>query len=201
MIRESTQPSLLSRVRDAGDDEAWREFDRKYRDLILGYARSRGLQEADAADVRQLVMMGLARSLRNFRYRPELGRFRDYLRRVVRNAVIRTVSCPRSERQSLWADELDELAPPDDDGLDESWEREWMYHHFRQALRRARASVGDQGLAIFEAVTQGEAVPEVAARFGLSEAAVYKTRQRLRDRLEQLIAEQIRDEEFPERPA
>lgn len=202
MARETTQPSLLSRVRDPCDQEAWREFDGKYRELILRYARARGLQEADAADVLQVVMMALARALRGFRYRPELGRFRDYLRRSVRNAIAKTLSCPRAERQALWDEELD--AGPvgrgaDGDGLDELWDREWMHHHFRQALRRARACFEEQSLAVFQALVDGGSVAAVAAEFGVTEAVVYKTRQRMRDRLEELIAEQIRDEEFPER--
>lgn len=195
---ESTQPSLLSRVRDRTDQAAWREFDAKYRGLLLGYARARGLQEADAADMLQLVMLGLMRSLENFEYRPELGRFRDYLRRIVRNAIAKLLSRPRSERQALWDEELDLLASSEDTA-DDLWDREWMRHHFRQALRRARGSFSEQSVALFDACVAGKSVAEVAGSFGVSPDVVYKTKQRMRKSLEQLIAEQIRDEEFPER--
>jgi RNA polymerase sigma-70 factor (ECF subfamily) len=199
MSGDTTRESLLSRVRDAEDQGAWREFDERYRDLILRYARARGLQEADAEDVRQVVMMGLARSLRSFRYRPELGRFRDYLRRSVRNALVRTVSCPRSERQALWEGEFDALPDRDDAGRDEIWEREWMHDHYRQALRRARVSLEQQSYEIFLALASGGAVAEVATSFGVSADVVYKTKQRVRERLRELIDEQLRHEEFPER--
>ena len=62
-----TRASLLSRLKDGTDQNAWWEFDRAYRDLILSYACRQGLQPADAEDVRQLVMMNLARSMPRLR--------------------------------------------------------------------------------------------------------------------------------------
>ena len=51
------------RMRDHQDDEAWREFERRYRDLIVRYCLKRGLQRNDAEDVRQMVLLNLARQL------------------------------------------------------------------------------------------------------------------------------------------
>jgi len=44
LVHETTQPSLLLRVRDPGDQSAWREFESKYRELILRYCLRLGLQ-------------------------------------------------------------------------------------------------------------------------------------------------------------
>ena len=46
----TTRPSLLVRIRDARDAEAWREFVRLYSPLVYRFARRKGLQDADAAD-------------------------------------------------------------------------------------------------------------------------------------------------------
>jgi len=46
-----TRASLLLRLRDAQDGEAWREFVDLYAPLVYGYARKQGLQDADAADL------------------------------------------------------------------------------------------------------------------------------------------------------
>jgi RNA polymerase sigma-70 factor (ECF subfamily) len=48
-----------------------------YAPLVHRYARRHGLQDADAADLAQDVMIQVARALRSFEYRPERGRFRD----------------------------------------------------------------------------------------------------------------------------
>ena len=74
MAGNETRPSLLRRVQNSGDGQAWREFDERYRDLILRYCRRRDLQEADAEDVRQQVMLGLTQSLPRFTYDPTKGK-------------------------------------------------------------------------------------------------------------------------------
>ena len=56
----TTRPSLLVRIRDAGDKEAWRRFVEVYAPLVYGFARRRGLQDADAADVTQDVCQAVA---------------------------------------------------------------------------------------------------------------------------------------------
>src|SRR5579871_2387028 len=43
-----TRASLLVRLRDPDDGDAWKEFVRLYASVIYGFARKRGLQDADA---------------------------------------------------------------------------------------------------------------------------------------------------------
>src|SRR5262245_33077190 len=83
----TTRATLLDRVRDADDVAAWLEFDAAYREMLLRFCRSRGLQHADAEDVIQLVFVRLTGGLIRFRYDPARGRFRDYLFRCVRSAL------------------------------------------------------------------------------------------------------------------
>ncbi len=111
MDHDLTQPSLLSRVRDGADQAAWREFEVKYRELLLRYCRARGLQQSDAEDVRQLVMMNLAKFLRNFDYSSEKGRFRSYLGRVVRNSISRYFSRPNPAEQTPGPEEPPASSP------------------------------------------------------------------------------------------
>src|SRR3954469_2676729 len=118
----STHPSLLERLRDAGDAAAWREFDRRYGELIVRYARARGLQQADAEDVRQAVLLSLSRSMPRFEYSPARGRFRHYLGRVVRNAVSRWGSrrgCPPGAAGALSLVDAADLPADGTDELDE----------------------------------------------------------------------------------
>jgi len=44
-----TRASLLVRLRDGANNGAWREFTNMYGSVIYGFARKRGLQDADAA--------------------------------------------------------------------------------------------------------------------------------------------------------
>jgi RNA polymerase sigma-70 factor (ECF subfamily) len=81
-----TRASLLERLGDPADEDAWREFDRLYRPMILAWCRLWGLQEADAEDVSQRVLQRLVRRMPEFVYRPG-GRFRAWLRVLARGAL------------------------------------------------------------------------------------------------------------------
>lgn len=83
----STRASLLSRVRDPQDEEAWCEFVAIYTPQIFAWAKRHGLQNSDAGDVTQIVLGKLVRAMQVFEYDPLKGRFRSWLRTVTANAV------------------------------------------------------------------------------------------------------------------
>lgn len=82
-----TQLSLLVRLRDARDREAWERFVDLYAPLVFGFVRKRGLQEADAADLTQDVLRQVAQSAKSLVYDPKRGSFRAWLFTVVRNRL------------------------------------------------------------------------------------------------------------------
>ncbi len=197
MGSETTQPSLLSRVRNPADDLAWREFDAKYRELILRYCRARGLQLSDAEDVRQICMTNLAKSLRNFEYSPERGRFRGYLGQVVRSGITRHFSRPESRARALDTGVLATVEASDAELTDDLWEQEWIRHHYRLAMKTVRETFEARSLEIFDRLLAGDSVATVAVGFDTTAQAVHKIKQRVRDRLTGLIATQIREEDEP----
>src|SRR5947209_15850180 len=80
----TTCVSLLERLREPSATEAWQQFVYLYTPLLLHWARKLGLQESDAADLVQDVLVVLVRKLPEFRY--EKGRsFRGWMRTVLMN--------------------------------------------------------------------------------------------------------------------
>jgi RNA polymerase sigma-70 factor (ECF subfamily) len=192
---KATSASLLSRIRDTADRAAWQEFESLYRELLIRFCRRRGLQRADADDVTQIIFLNLAKSLPGFIYNAQRGRFRSYLYRVARNAITRYLSCPETARAALDIDMLDALAADRDEGLDEIWEQEWADHHYRLAMRRLREMVEPRTVQVFERLVAGATVARAAEELGMKVDAVEKIRQRVRARLQDLIAEQVREED------
>src|SRR2546423_3530273 len=82
-----TSTTLLRRLSDAQDSAAWGAFVQRYRERIIAWCRHWGLQEADAEDVSQSLLLAMPAKMRNFRYDPAKGRFRGWLRTVVRRAA------------------------------------------------------------------------------------------------------------------
>jgi len=82
-----TRASLLLQIQAGVDNDAWQEFVTTYRPIIYRLARKRGLQDADAQDLAQQVLLSIARSIEHWQKNDESVRFRHWLRRVAKNAI------------------------------------------------------------------------------------------------------------------
>ena len=82
---QTTRGSLIIRLEDGNDKQAWSDFIDLYSPVIYGFARRQGLQDADAADLVQEVLRSVARSIP--KYDRQKGRFRNWLMAVVRNRL------------------------------------------------------------------------------------------------------------------
>ena len=81
---DTTPVSLLERVRQPGEQEAWARFVDLYTPMLHGWARRLGLQEPDAADLIQEVFVVLLQKLPGFTCDRERS-FRGWLWTIVRN--------------------------------------------------------------------------------------------------------------------
>ena len=170
MSFDTTQPSLLSRVRDLADHAAWREFDAKYRDLILGYCRRRGLQASDADRAMRRILLGPVVGL-------GLGQERDLLRtrrrtwaawaHVVEEKLPDLVGLKTLLSDASWATaqsaidgfwevwtHLDGIPAIVSDATRVEWRKAWAA--FAQALGRQAERDPDLSLARFFELTEDE---------------------------------------------
>jgi RNA polymerase sigma-70 factor (ECF subfamily) len=78
--------TLLGRLsEDPSDQAAWGRFVDHYAPKIYGWCRKRGLQDADAEDVAQNVLLKLADKMRTFVYDAQ-GSFRAWLKTLTQHA-------------------------------------------------------------------------------------------------------------------
>lgn len=137
---QATRFSLLVRLRDMRDTEAWFEFVEIYTPVVYGFLRARGLQDADATDVTQEVFRKVSRSIRGFRCDRQLGSFRGWLLTVTRSSLADLNEVrwrqPVGSADTTIHRRLEEEAA--DDHLEEAWEREYRDSVFQWAVRQIR---------------------------------------------------------------
>src|SRR5262245_11417352 len=141
-----TRASLLVRIRDARDGRAWEEFVRLYAPLVYGFARKRGLQDADAADLMQDVLRSVAGAAGRLEYDRKRGTFRGWLFTVTRNKVFSFLDSQRRREQgsgdSGVQERLEEQPADDGDGQSD-WDREYDRRLFGFAAEAVRAEFQD----------------------------------------------------------
>lgn len=185
----STRPSLLARIRDHADGDAWRVFVDLYTPLIKSLAIRQGLQDADAADVAQDVLKTVASSIQNLDYDPQRGSFRGWLYTVTRSRILDyrrgQIRASRVALVDEGAVALDALpAPPDDPNWDRDYERQlftWAMEQIRDEFRPATWEAFRR-TAIEE--TPG---PIVAEQLEMSLGAVHVARSRVLARLKEFV--------------
>jgi RNA polymerase sigma-70 factor, ECF subfamily len=183
-----TRPSLLLRLRDAMDVEAWTTFVEVYGPLAYGHCRRKGLRHEDAEDVTQEVFARVGASMRTFEYRPDLGRFRAWLGTIVRNEAVRFLRRRGGPANGQDGDGLLNGAPARDE--ETLWEEEFNEHVLRAALTRSRPHFDAKTWRAFELVwAEDRPAAEVARTLGQTIDWVYVAKSRVLKRLWQEVQE------------
>lgn len=187
-----TSATLLARLRLAPADQgAWAAFVDRYGRKLYGWCRHWGLQEADAQDVTQDVLVRLAGKMHGFEYDP--GRsFRAWLKTLARHAL--SDFCDARGRAgaagggSQAVEVLQTVEARED--LVQQLEAEFDQEVLEAAVARVRSRVTPKSWRAFELTAQeGRSGVETAAELGMTVAAVYVAR----GRVQKLLQEEVRD--------
>jgi RNA polymerase sigma-70 factor (ECF subfamily) len=184
-----TRHSLILRLRDPADEVAWREFAALYEPLVLRLARRKGLQDADARDMCQDVLLAVARAAESWDPDPNKGSFRGWLSRVARNLMINFLT--RQEqlgtgRTSVM--ELLEAQPKLDPSAADLFDLEYRRRLFQWAAEKVENEfTPETWRAFWRTAIDGEKSGRVAESLGMSIGAVYIARSRVMARLRKQI--------------
>lgn len=187
-----TSTSLLRRLRqEPANEVAWRTFVDRYGGLLRGWCRKWGLQEADADDVTQNVMLELSRQMRAFEYDPQQS-FRGWLRTITHRSWARFIEARKKHAHSRPAPELESLLTPTarDDFLSHL-EAESQRELVERAKEVVSLRVQPRTWQAFLLMTDHHLpAAEVGRRLGMKEATVYvarsKVQRMLRDEVSRL---------------
>ncbi len=196
-----TRVTLLARIRDGRDTDAWREFVQLYGPVVYRFARNRGLQDADAADLMQDVMRSVARNAHRMEYDPKRGTFRGWLYTVTRNKIYNFLSSqrnrPRASGDPDAHERLDATPARDDgEGPDADWEREYQRRLSARAMDRVKGEFQPSTWqAFWQTAVDGKTAAEVGAGLQMTPGAVYVAKSRVLARLRDEVKKMMDDEE------
>ncbi len=188
----ATRASLILRLRDPADAVAWREFASLYEPLIYNLACRKGLQDADARDFCQEVLLTVARAVHRWDPEPARGTFRGWLSRIARNLLVNFLTRQHEPRGSgaTSVHELLEAQPSTDPSATALFEAEYRRRVFRWAADEIRCEfTPTTWQAFWLTAVEGRPPKEAAAELGLTVGAVYIARSRILARLRQRVEE------------
>jgi RNA polymerase sigma-70 factor (ECF subfamily) len=188
-----TRQSLLIRLKNPSDTQAWGEFVAIYTPLIDRLARAKGLQEADAADLAQEVFRAVAGAIDRYDPDPARGSFRGWLFRIARNLMINLLASRRVRPQATGDSNIQELlerVPAKDAAETALFDAEYRRGLFQWAAERVRGEFRDSTWSAFWlTAVEGRDPPAVASVIGISVGAVYIAKSRVMARLRKTIEE------------
>lgn len=187
-----TRDSLLVKLRSPADREAWDRFALIYRPVIYRLARQRGLQDADAQDLAQQVLMAVASAIGNFEKQNDEVRFRHWLRRIARNAIINALTRQPRDRGaggSVVQELLLEHAGYDEES-DANINLEYRRELYLRAAQMVRADIEPDTWRAFElTVIENRSIDEVSLELDKPVGTIYAARSRIMRRLRQAVKE------------
>jgi RNA polymerase sigma-70 factor (ECF subfamily) len=186
-----TSPTLLGRLgRVPADQAAWGQFAERYGRKIYGWCRQWGLQEADAEDVTQQVLLKLAHKMRTFAYDPSKS-FRAWLKTVTHHAWRDFVE-GRNRPGAGSGDTrvLEQLQTVQArDGLVHELDEEFSRDLLDEAMARVRLRVQPHTWQAFHLLAvEGRSGAEAAERLGMKVATVFVAR----SKVQKMIQEEVR---------
>lgn len=184
-----TRDSLIRRLPNVSDVEAWELFVEIYEPLLFRLATGRGMQHADAEDFVQEVLVAVTKGIDGWVADPDRGPFRAWLFRIAMNLAVNFLTRRKHQRLGTGDSGVARLleAQPAGDSSAEFLE-EYRRELFRWAADRVRQQVSEpQWVAFWQTSVDNRPMADVARELNMSVGSVYIARCRVTRRIREMI--------------
>lgn len=173
-----TRHTLLDRIRDPQDSEAWKDFIEFYKNYIYFIIRSMGIKPQDADDILQQVSLKLWKNLPNHLHDPQKGKFRSWVSTISKNTVLSYV-----KKQATQAEKLDQAKQKEElsyldaiklPEIDKIAQQEWEVFITNTALENLEERFTPQAIQAFKMHINGSSPEHSASKLDVSRDSVYK---------------------------
>jgi RNA polymerase sigma-70 factor (ECF subfamily) len=183
----ATSPSLLQRLHNRADAQAWQRLTAVYEPWLRGWLSRQDLQAADVEDVLQDVFLTVSENLAVFVHNGRTGAFRSWLRSILTHRVRHFLRTRRNRKDRVAtqavSDWVEQLADPAS-ALAQQWDHEHDREIVRHLLAQIQHEFNDRTWQVFRMlVLEERPAAEVAAELGITANAVYVAKARVLGRL------------------
>jgi len=191
----ATRKTLIQRVQDQHNEEAWEELINIYSRYVYSILISMNVSEGDSDELHQEIMIKLWKRL------PELDienlRFRNYLSTVTKNTVLNFI---RGRKRRIDREEkaladttltyLDSIRLPD---IEEISEKEWRIYLTHLALQNIEPLFSKNAITVFKLSLQGLTAQQIAEQEDITLSTVNTLKSRVKSRFKSEL-EQLKEE-------
>ncbi len=183
-----TTTALLADLLDPEKEDAWREFDARFRPILRAFCSKLAVSHADAEDVTQETLVRFLKHYRAGKYDRERGRLSSWLVTIAQNCIhdLRESRAQRKEYRGESA-----MLPLSGAGeLDDLFEQECRKQIVEQAMNELRATtrMDEKTIRAFELVAiHQKSVAEASAETGLPADSIYAAKHRCLSQLREIL--------------
>ncbi len=189
MTVDNTRVSLIERVCDHRDEEAWNDFAALYAPLIYSYGLKRGLQDSDAADLAQDVLQIVIGAVKKFDFRSRRGSFRGWLLTITLNRIRRKHIISKRQVAGSGRTTVAHALQHQAEQEQLSWDREIRFRLFEWAAEQVRGEFQAKTWQAFWLTSvEGQQPADVAIQLQMSLGSVYVAKSRIVARIREKAA-------------
>jgi RNA polymerase sigma-70 factor (ECF subfamily) len=183
-----TRRSLVSRLKDWGDQESWKTFFDTYWKLIYHAAIKAGLTDHEAQEVVQETVITVLKNIPGFKYTDGKSSFKAWLLHLTSWRIsdqLRRRQREDGRRQvrrdtATGTDPVERVADPGAPNLEAIWDEEWESNLKEAAIRKVKTKVDPKQYQVFDLhVLKQWPVSRVTKTLGISTAKVYVIKHRI----------------------
>ena len=183
-----TTTAMLEGQHDSENAELWEAFDRRYRPILVGFARNLGVGDVDAADIAQETLSRFVHEYREGKYDRTRGRLGAWLVGIARYRIL-DLRRKLSGRRQIVDD--DAVAVLDDERhLTQVWENERKQAVLQEAMHELRTNsrTDPRTIEMFELLmVHGLTTQAVAEQMDVTDHDVYLAKSRVAQRLRTIV--------------
>ncbi len=183
-----TTTALLDSLLEPGNHAVWEEFDRRYRPILLGFARRLGLSREDAEDAAQETVLRVVKHYPSGGYDRAKGRLRSWMLAITRRCIIDIQQARRHRVERRGQSAIVDF--PDSDRMEAILEEECRKAIRERALEllKRETRFEERTIRAFELlVFSGRPPAEVAGELDLSVDSVYASKHRCARELRKIV--------------